>query len=99
MLLVILVLVNLVIAVVGVTYCVRNYATDSIAELRYMLRSRKSIREELEQAEENEKIKKLKEELEKEIMELEVKINNHWGRRIVRKGPAAVSTFDILDIR
>lgn len=91
MCLVIIILVSLVIGGVGLIYCVRNYATDSIAELRYMLRCRKSLRKELEEADTN-----IKKELEEEIMQLEAAIQNHWGRRIVRKGTAGLSRFDML---
>ena len=94
MCLVIVILASLVIGGVGLIYCVRNYATDSIAELRYMLRCRKSLRKELK-ADTNES-QKIKKELEEEIMQLEAAIQNHWGRRIVRKGTAGLSRFDML---
>lgn len=76
-------------------YNIRNYATESIAELRYMLKCAKQTRERLNHAEETEKSKELKELQDQEIYRLEEAIKNHWGRKLVRKGESAITGFDI----
>lgn len=70
-----------IIGIVGLVAAVRNIATDSIGELNYMLREAKKRQE----------ICYTKEEAQY-IEYLEKKIQNHWGRKLVRKN--CPSIFD-----
>ncbi len=96
MLLVIIAVLTVFVGIVGLIYCIRNCATASIAELNFRLRCAKGVKRELEKSEENQTIRKLKREIDEEITNLEEKIQKHWGRKIVRKGSAGVSTFDMM---
>lgn len=84
----------------GIFFIIRNYVSDSIGELRFMLKCAKERREMLNQldaSEETEKINRMKEAEDQEICRLEKAIQNHWGRRIASKKAYAFSRLDISD--
>lgn len=70
-----------IVAIIGLIAAVRNFATDSIGELNYMIREAKKRQE----------IHYTKEEAQY-IEYLEKKLQKHWGRKIVRKN--CPSIFD-----
>ena len=70
-------------ALVGTYFTIRNYAINSIGELKYMLREAKKRQEICYIEAEAENIKYL-----------EQKIENHWGRKWVRKNDRSI--FDDL---
>jgi hypothetical protein len=66
---------------------IRSFASESLSELRYQLRSEKERREIFSNNDE------LVEESNKKIHHLEEKISKHWGRKIARN---TKDTFDLL---
>lgn len=80
--------ISLTALVIGSYAIVRNYAIDSIGELRYMLKCAKERRQHI--PEDNEKWIKI---CDAEIKSLEDRIAKHWGNRLAAKH---ISIFDII---
>lgn len=80
---IVITVVTVVIGSLGIFAAIRNCAIESIGELKYMLREARK-RQEIFYTEEDAKA----------IKNLEYKIENHWGRKLVRKKD--MSIFDIL---
>ncbi len=80
--------ISLVALVIGMYAIVRNYAIDSIGELRYMLKCAKERRQHI--TEDNEKWIKI---CDAEIKSLEDRIAKHWGNRLASRH---ISIFDII---
>lgn len=74
---ILLLAISLIIFAIGIYAVVRNYAIDTIGELRYMLRCAKERREIV--AKNNVDAIKFSDA---EINFLEQKIENHWGRKL-----------------
>lgn len=78
-----IVVVTVVVAILGIFGIIRDYAINTIGELKYMLREAKKRQEIFYTEEETENIRYL-----------EDKIQNHWGRKLVREND--FSRFDLL---
>lgn len=80
---VVIMLVELVMAILGMYWVARDYAKNSLGEMKYMLRM----------AKERQKIC-YREGTEKEIERLESEIENFWGNKLVKSDD--ISRFDNL---
>lgn len=81
--LVVTAVISIVFGLIGILALIRNYAINSIGELKFMLREAKKRQEIFYIEAEAENIKRL-----------EKRIENHWGRKLVREKDWSV--FDIL---
>lgn len=77
-----IVAVTVVVGILGIFNIIRNYAINTIGEMKYMLREAKK-RQEIMYTEEDAEA----------IQYLEERIQNYWGRKLVRK-----NNFSIFDI-
>lgn len=75
--------ISIVFGLLGILALIRNYVINSIGELKFMLREAKKRQEIFYIEAEAEYIKRL-----------EKRIENHWGRKLVREKDRSV--FDIL---
>lgn len=82
------IVIAVVALVIGLYAIVRNYAIDSMGELRYMIKCAKERREHI--PEDNTKWVMICDE---EIKSLEKKLTNHWGTKLAAKHK---SVFDII---
>lgn len=80
---IVIVTITLIAGLIGIFALIRNYAINTIGEMRYMLR----------EAEKRQEI--FYTEAEAEYIEfLKNRIENHWGRRLIRKKDRSI--FDIM---
>lgn len=84
--------ISLTALAIGIYAIVRNYAIDSMGELRYMLKCAKERREIVSESNEelNEKLLKISDA---EIKSLEERIEKHWGKKLASNHK---SVFDII---
>ena len=75
--------ISMIVGLLGIFAVIHNYAIDTIGEMKYMLR----------EAEKRQEIFYTKAEAEY-IESLKNRIENHWGRRLIRKKDRSI--FDIM---
>lgn len=92
---VVFLVVVVVFTVVNGYFRIRDMAINSIGELKYRLRCSKENLELMNDAKEKtEYAKQWQKQLEEEVQMLEEKLENHWGKKILRKDVS--SSWDTL---